>query len=248
MKILVCLSKTPDTTSKISFTEDSKKFQTGGIQHIINPFDEWYSLVRAIELKEKDPSIEIHILSVGGADYDPIIRKAFALGGDAGFRINIDSEDPFFVANQIAQFVQSKGMYDILFTGKETIDYNGGMIGAMVATLLKIPSVCNIIKFSVEGTKAIIDREIESGSEKVEVEFPVLVSTQKGVAEARIPNMKGIISSRSKTIEVVEAFPSEIRTETVSFELPPPKSSVKLIDPDNVGELVKLLHEEAKVI
>jgi len=247
MKILVCISKTPDTTAKIAFADNNTKFVQQGVQWIINPYDEWYALVRAIELKEKDPSTVIHLVNVGAADNDPIIRKALALGGDEAIRVNADSHDSFYIASQIAE-VAKQGAYDLVFTGKETIDYNGSSIGGMVAELLDQPYVSLAIKFELNGTTAIIEREIEAGEETCEVSLPVVVSCQKGMAEQRIPNMKGIMGARTKPLKVVEPLAVDALTSVSSFELPPAKAGVKLIDPENAGELVRLLHEEAKVI
>jgi electron transfer flavoprotein beta subunit len=140
MKILVCISKTPDTTSKISFQDNNTKFAEAGVQWIINPYDEWYALVRAIELKEKDASVQLHLVSVGGADYDPVIRKALALGGDEAIRINAVSDDSYYIAAQIAE-IAKKGSYDLILTGKETIDYNSSSVGGMVAELLDFPFI-----------------------------------------------------------------------------------------------------------
>lgn len=247
MKILVCISKTPDTTAKIAFADNNTKFAADGVQWIINPYDEWYALVRAIELKEKDAATTIHLVTVGGADCDPIIRKALALGGDEAFRVNADSHDSYYIASQIAAVAQ-KGQYDLIFTGKETIDYNGSAIGGMVAELLDLPYVSLAIHFNLEGTTATIIREIEGGEETNEVQLPVVVSCQKGMAEQRIPNMKGIMGARSKPLTVVEPVAVEALTSIASFELPPAKAGVKLVSADQPEELVRLLHEEAKVI
>ena len=246
MKILVCISKTPDTTAKIAFTDNNTKFAQDGVQWIINPYDEWYALVRAIELKEKDPSIGIHLVNVGGADNDPIIRKALALGGEEAIRINTDSNDSFTIASQIAD-VAKKGSYDLIFTGKETIDYNGSSIGGMVAELLDLPYISLATKFELNGTVATLTREIEGGEETCEVNVPVVVSCQKGMAEQRIPNMKGIMGARTKPLNVVEPIAVDAFTSIARFDLPPAKSGVKLVDAENVGELIRLLHEEAKV-
>jgi electron transfer flavoprotein beta subunit len=245
MKILVCISKTPDTTAKIAFTDNNTKFAADGVQWIINPYDEWYALVRAVELKEKDPSTVIHLVTVGGADADPIIRKALALGGDEAYRVNGDSQDSFYIASQIAEI--AKGGYDIIFTGKETIDYNGSSIGGMVAELLDMPYISLATKFDLNGTTATINREIEGGEETAEVSLPVVVSCQKGVAEQRIPNMKGIMSARTKPLKVSEPVAVDALTSIAAFELPPAKAGVKLVSPDNPEELVRLLHEEARV-
>ena len=247
MKILVCISKTPDTTAKIAFTDNNTKFDTNGVQWIINPYDEWYSLVRAIELKETDTSAVIHLVTVGAADADPIIRKALALGGDEAIRVNADSHDSFYIASQIAD-VAKQGGYDLVFTGKETIDYNGSSIGGMVAELLDLPYVSLATKFELGGTKATVTREIEGGEEVCDVNLPAVISCQKGVAEQRIPNMRGIMAARTKPLKVVEPAAVDALTSIANFELPPPKAGVKLISPDNVEELVRLLKEEAKVI
>jgi len=246
MKILVCISKTPDTTAKITFTDNNTKFAEAGVQFIINPYDEWYSLVRAIELKEADASTHIHLINVGGADSDPIIRKALALGGDEAIRVNANSQDSFYIASQIAE-VAKQNNYDLIFTGKETIDYNGSSIGGMVSELLDMPYISHATKFSLSGTTATVDREIDGGEEVNEVQLPVVVSCQKGVAEQRIPNMKGIMGARTKPLKVVEPVAVDALTSIVSFELPPPKAGVKLVSPDQPEELVRLLHEEAKV-
>jgi electron transfer flavoprotein beta subunit len=247
MKILVCISKTPDTTAKIAFTDNNTKFAEAGVQWIINPYDEWYALVRAIELKEKDPSTVIHLVSVGGADVEPIIRKAFALGGDEAFRINATSQDSFYISSQIAE-IAKQGAYDLIFTGKETIDYNSSSVGGMVAELLELPYISLATKFELNGTTATVNREIEGGEETVEVNLPVVVSCQKGMAEQRIPNMKGIMGARTKPLKVVEPVAVDSLTSVVSFETPPPKAGVKLIPADNPAELIRLLKEETKVI
>jgi electron transfer flavoprotein beta subunit len=247
MKILVCISKTPDTTAKIAFTDNNTKFDSNGVQWIINPYDEWYALVRAIELKEKDAATIIHLVTVGTADAEPIIRKALALGGDEAIRVNIDSHDSFTIASQIAT-IAKEGGYDLIFTGKETIDYNGSSIGGMVAELLDMPYVSLAAKFEVVGNKATITREIEGGEEINEVTLPVVVSAQKGMAEQRIPNMRGIMAARTKPLKVVEPTAVEALTNVTSFGLPPGKAGVKLVAADNVEELVRLLHEEAKAI
>jgi electron transfer flavoprotein beta subunit len=246
MKILVCISKTPDTTAKISFTDNNTKFAEAGVQFILNPYDEWYALVRAIELKEADPSTVLHLINVGGADADPIIRKALALGGDEAFRVNSNSHDSFYIASQIAEIAKQNN-YDLIFTGKETIDYNGSSIGGMVAELLSLPYISLATKFVLNGTSATVNREIEGGEEVDEVNLPAVISCQKGVAEQRIPNMRGIMSARTKPLKVTEAVNADTLTSVESFELPPAKAGVKLVPADQPEELVRLLHEEAKV-
>ena len=246
MKILVCISKTPDTTAKITFTDNNTKFAEAGVQFIINPYDEWYALVRAIQIKEADASTQIHLINVGGTDSEPVIRKALALGGDEAIRVNATSQDSYYIASQIAE-IAKQNSYDLIFTGKETIDYNGSSIGGMVAELLDLPYVSLATKFEVSATTATITREIDGGEEVNEVQLPVVVSCQKGMAEQRIPNMKGIMGARTKPLKVVEPVTVDALTSVVSFELPPPKAGVKLVPADNPEELVRLLHEEAKV-
>jgi electron transfer flavoprotein beta subunit len=247
MKILVCISKTPDTTAKIAFTDNNTKFAEAGVQWIINPYDEWYSLVRSIELKEADPSTTIHLINVGTADSDPIIRKALSLGGDEAIRVNVQPSESYFTAYQVAEVARQEG-YDIIFTGKETIDYNGGAVGAMIAEMLDLPYIGLATNFQLNGSTATITREIEGGEEIAEVPLPVVVSCQKGVAEARIPNMRGIMAARTKPLKVVEPKETGTQTEFSNFGLPPAKAGVKLVSSENVEELVRLLHEEARVI
>ena len=247
MKILVCISKTPDTTSKIAFTKGNTQFDETGVQWILNPYDEWYALVRALELKEKDPSAIIHLITVGLPDCDPIIRKALAIGGDEAMRVNTDNSDSFYIASQIAE-IAKKGAYDLILTGKETIDYNGSSIGGMVAELIDASFISLATLFELSGTTATVTREIEGGEEVAELSLPVVVSCQKGIAEQRIPNMRGIMAARTKPLQVIEPIMIDALTSLVSFELPPGKAGVKLVSADNVAELVRLLHEEAKVI
>ncbi len=246
MKILVCISKTPDTTAKIAFTANNTKFAAEGVQWIINPYDEWYSLVRAIELKEAQPDTIIHLITVGLADAEPIIRKSLALGGDEAIRINADSNDSFYIAAQIAA-VAKEGNYDLIFTGKETIDYNGSSIGGMLSELLDQPYVSLATQFKLDGNSATITRELESGDETIQASLPLVVSCQKGMAEQRIPNMKGIMGARTKPLKVLEPQDIAAYTSVSAFELPPVKAGIRLVSADQPEELVRLLHEEAKV-
>jgi len=245
MKLLVCISKTPDTTSKIAFTEGNTKFDENGVQWIINPYDEWYALVRAIEIKEQDPAAIIHLVTVGEADAEPIIRKALALGGDEAIRINMQSNDSFVVASQIAA-IAKEGAYDLILTGKETIDYNSACIGSMLSGLLDLPYVSLANEMLLNGNTASIKREIEGGEETCELTLPTIVSCQKGMAEQRIPNMRGIMAARTKPLKVVEPIAVQATTSIKTYDLPSAKSGVKLVAADNVDELVRLLKEEAK--
>jgi len=247
MKILVCISKTPDTTAKIAFVEGNTKFDENGVQWIINPYDEWYALVKAIELKEKDPSVVIHLVTVGGADTEPIIRKALALGGDEAIRVNNITNDSLVVAQEIAA-IAKEGAYDLIFTGKETIDYNSASVGSMLCALLDQNFISAAVKLDVNGNAITVTREIEGGEETSTSNLPAIISCQKGMAEQRIPNMRGIMAARTKPLKVVEASISNATTTIKSFDLPPAKSGVKLVDPANMDELVRLLKEEAKVI
>jgi len=247
MKILVCISKTPDTTAKIEFTDNGTKFNESGVQFIVNPYDEWYALVRAIELKEAGKASHVSLITVAGADTDPIIRKALAIGGDDAIRVNLTNGDPFVVASEIAKAADDGG-YDLVLTGKETIDYNGSSVGGMIAELLNRPYISLATSLEVDGSNLTVKREIEGGEETDALSAPAVISCQKGMAEQRIPNMKGIMGARTKPLNVVEPQGLDALTEVVKFELPPAKAGVKLVPADNPAELIRLLHEEAKVI
>lgn len=246
MKILVPIAKVPDTTSKIGFTDGNTKFSTDGVTFIMNPTDEWYALVRACELKEKQGG-EVVVIHVGGADAEQIIRKALAIGADRAVRVDADPTDAYFVAAQIAEHAKSEN-YDLIITGKETIDYNSFQVGGMIAELLDLPCVALVQKLEIENGVATMKREIEGGTETVEVKLPLVVCAQKELAEARIPNMKGIMGARTKPLAVVAANGAEKLTAVSTYSLPEKAKEVKLIDKDNVAELIRLLHEEAKVI
>lgn len=246
MKLLVCISKTPETTTKITLNEEGTAMKTDGVQYIMNPYDEWYALVRALELQEANGGT-VTVINVGPAANDTIIRKALAIGADDAVRIDAEPQSALFIAKQIAEFAKGE-QYDIVFSGKEAIDYNGSEVGAMVAEFLDIPFISYANKLEIDGTKATVSREIEGGVEVAEVQTPFALSAAKGLAEQRIPNMRGIMMAKRKPLKVVEAVAFEDLATTVAYELPPAKSAVKLIDPDNMEELVRLLHEEAKVI
>lgn len=246
MKFLVCISVTPDTTSKIAFTEGNTKFAKDGVQFIINPADEWYALVRAIELKEKIGGT-VTVINVGPAANDVAIRKALAIGADDAVRVDLDANSALNVATQIAAYAKAEA-FDVVFFGKETIDYNGSEISAMTAELLDLPFVSYGSKIELEGNLAIIEREIEGGTEVVECNTPLVVSAAKGMAEQRIPNMQGIMKAKMKPLKVVPAVAFADVSTISTFALPAAKTGVKLLDPENMDELVRLLHEEAKVI
>lgn len=246
MKFLVCISKVPDTTTKISFVDGDTKFNTDKVQYIINPYDEWYALVRALEIKESQGG-SVTVVNVGPAENDQIIRKALAIGADDAIRINAEPHDAFFVASQIASVAKEDG-YDLILTGKESIDYNGGQLAGMIAEILDLPYVPLTTSLDIADGTAKMKREIEGGKENVSVKLPFVLSASKGMAEARIPNMKGIMTARTKPLKVVDAVEVEGYTAVKKFELPPERSSVKLIDAENPEELIDLLHNEAKVI
>ncbi len=246
MKRLVCISKTPDTTAQISFSADGKTFNSAGVQYILNPYDEWYALVRAVELKEKQGGT-VTVLNVGLAENDQIIRKALAIGGDDAIRVNVDPQSALFTAKQIAEVAQS-GDYEVVFCGKETIDYNASEVGAMVAEFLDVPFISYATHLDMDGQTATITRDIEGESEVVEVTAPFVVSAAKGMAEQRIPNMRGIMMAKNKPLKVVSPVPFEDPVQVVQFSLPPAKQGVKMVSPEDMDELVRLLHEEAKVI
>lgn len=246
MKILVCVSKVPDTTTKITFTDNNTKFNNDKVQWIMNPTDEWYALVRAMELKETLGGT-VTLVNVGTAENDAVIRKGLAIGADDAVRIDVEDTDAYQVAAEIANYAKAEG-YDLIFTGKETINYNGFQVGGMLAELLDLPYISLATKLEVSGDTATVTREIEGGEETAEVKLPMVVSAQKGMAEARIPNMRGIMAARTKPLKVVPASGAEALTQVKLYEPPKGRGDVKLISPDNVQELVDLLHNEAKVI
>ncbi|MEE9438039.1 MAG: electron transfer flavoprotein subunit beta/FixA family protein [Saprospiraceae bacterium] len=246
MKLLVCISKTPETTAKITFTNDDTQFNSDGVQYIMNPYDEWYSLVRALELKEANEGT-VSLLSVGPAANDIIIRKGLALGADDATRIDTEALSAYYTASQIANHIKDEA-YDIIFFGKETIDFNGSQVGAMVAELLDLPFLSYVSNMEVNGNTATITREIEGGVEVSEVNGAFVLSAAKGLAEQRIANMRGIMMSKRKPLNVVSPSVVDNPVEIIKYSKPETKSGVKMIDAENMEELVRLLNEEAKVI
>jgi len=247
MKILVCISQVPDTSTKIVLKDNNTAVNTQGTTWIINPYDEWYALIRALELKESGVASEVHLVTVGKADTEPVIRKALALGGDQAVRIDADSTDPYQTANYIAEYAKEVG-YDLILCGKESIDYNNGSVGVMLAEMLDADYVGFATNIQVDAKTATVKREIEGGEETDTCNLPVVISCQKGVAEARIPNMRGIMAARTKPLNVVTPAAVTPVTAILYYEMPPAKAGIKLIDPENMDELVALLHTEAKVI
>lgn len=248
MKILVCISHVPDTTSKINFSENNTKLDTNGMQFVINPNDE-FGLTKAMMLKEKQGA-SVHVVNVGTPDTEPTLRKALAIGADEAIRVNAYPSDSFFVAKQIAKVVRDGG-YDLIIAGRESLDYNGGIVPGMIAALTQANFVNTCIGLEVEGNKVKAVREIDGGKENIETTLPLVIGGQKGLVqenELRIPNMRGIMLARQKPLKVVEPESVTPQSNTVSFEKPAPKGAVKMVSPDDIDELINLLHNEAKVI
>lgn len=248
MKILVCISHVPDTTSKINFTEDHKNFDTNGVQFVINPYDE-FALTRAMWLKEKQGA-SVTVVTVGTSAVEPTLRKALAIGADDAIRVDTDPIDGFFVAKQLAQVAQD-GAYDLVLAGKESIDYNGGMVPGMMAELLSFNFVNACIGLEIENNTATVIREIDGGKEVLNCSLPLIVAGQKGLVEEkdlRIPNMRGIMMARKKPLNVIAPIEFNATSTTVKYEKPAAKGACKMVDSSNVEELVNLLHNEAKVI
>ncbi|HTI61797.1 electron transfer flavoprotein subunit beta/FixA family protein [Mucilaginibacter sp.] len=245
MKILVCISNVPDTTTKITFTDNNTQFNTNGVQFILNPYDE-IALSRAIELTEGGKGT-ITVINVGEANTEATIRKALAIGADDAVRINAKPHDAWFVTYQIAQYVKQNA-FDLVLTGRESIDYNGSKVAGMLGELLDIPSVSIIKKLDIDGDKGTVEREIEGGKEVLTIPFPFVAGAAEGVAEPKIPNMRGIMSARTKPLTVVEPVEVKTTSEILSYETPAPRGQVKLISVDDSASLIGLLHTEAHVI
>ena len=248
MKILVCISHVPDTTSKINFNEDASKFDTNGVQFVINPNDE-FGLTRAMWFKEQQGA-SVAVANVGGPETEPTLRKALAIGADEAIRINAEATDGYAVAKQLAKVVQ-EGNYDLVIAGRESIDYNGGMVPGMIAGLTQANFVNNCISLDVNGTDVTAVREIDGGKETITTSLPLVIGGQKGLVEEsdlRIPNMRGIMMARQKPLQVLDPVESEAKTSSIKFDKPDPKGAVTLVDADNLDQLVNLLHNEAKVI
>lgn len=244
MKILVCISSVPDTTSKISFTDDNTAFNQAGVQYIIGPYDD-YALARGVELKEANGGT-VTVLNVGKSDTETQIRKALAIGADDAIRVDAEPTDSYFVAEQIAN-VAKDGNYDLILMGRETTDYNSGVVHGIVGELLGLPSFSPVMQLDIEGGVAKMTREIEGGKEKLEAPLPLVLGCQEPIAEWKIPNMRGIMTARKKPLTVVEPSGDAI-TSIKQYSLPPEKGECKMIDADNAAELIRLLRTEAKVI
>jgi electron transfer flavoprotein beta subunit len=245
MKILVCITHVPDTTSKISFTESDTKFNSAGVSYIIGPYDD-YALARAIELKEAGGG-DVHVLNVGTAETEPSLRKALAIGADEAFRIDVEPTDSYQVAEQIASFAKDKA-YDLILMGRESIDFNSGSVHGMVAALLNISFVSPIMKLDVNAGMASVYKEIEGGKESIDIALPLVAGCQEPIAEWKIPSMRGIMSARTKPLSVLPANAVEPKTKVHKFEMPAEKTACQLFDPADVDGLVNTLVKVAKVI
>jgi electron transfer flavoprotein beta subunit len=245
MKILVCITHVPDTTSKINFKDNNTRFDPTGVQFIIGPYDD-YALARAIELKEATGST-VTVLNVGLVETEPTIRKALAIGADDGIRINAEPSDSVFVAAQIVEQVKAGG-YELVLMGRESIDYNSGVVHSIVGEMLGMPSISPVMKLDIEGNKVKMVREIEGGKESIEATLPLVAGCQEPIAEWKIPNMRGIMSARTKPLKVIEPKTVDSGVKIQRFELPPPKGAVKMVSADNPKELIDLLKNEAKVL
>lgn len=248
MKILVCISHVPDTTSKINFVENDTQFDTQGVQFIINPNDE-FGLTRAMWFKEKSGA-SVDVINVGGAETEATLRKALAIGADNAIRVNTAARDAQQVAKEIVTVMQQNS-YDLVIAGRESIDYNGGMVPGMIAALTGMNYLNNCIGLEIEGSQATAIREMDGGKETVTTPLPLVIGAQKGLVEEsdlRIPNMRGIMMARKKALHLVEPVEAPLRTQDQKFEKPAPKGAVKLVDPANLDQLIDLLHNEAKVI
>lgn len=244
MKILVCISSVPDTTSRIAFEEGNTRFAKAGIQYIIGPYDD-YALARAVELKEANGG-SVTVLNVGKADAEPQIRKALAIGADDAVRIDAEPTDSYFVAAEIASYAKDKG-FDLILMGRETTDYNSGVVHGIVGEMLGIPSFSPVMELNVEGSQVLISKEIEGGKEKLETALPVVLGCQEPIAEWKIPSMRGIMGARTKPLVVITPS-AESLTDVRSYELPPAKGAVKMIPAEEAGTLIKLLQTEAKIL
>ena len=248
MKILVCISSVPDTTSKINFTENNSKFDTNGIQYVINPHDE-FGLTKAVMLKEKLHAT-VAVITVGESSVESVMRKTLAIGADNAIRINLNPKDSYSTAKEISNYIKDNP-YDIIIAGKESSDYNGGAVPCIIAEILDIPFINSCNGLSMDGDNAELSREIDGGTEKLKIKTPFIIGGQKGLveeSELRIPNMRGIMTARTKPLEVIEPSEKTSLTESVSFKKPTPKGECKIISKDSISDLVNELHDVAKVI
>lgn len=245
MKILVCISNVPDTTTKINFKDENTEFEDNGVQFVVNPYDE-IALTRAVELAQQTQG-HVTLINVGLQTTEPVIRKALASGADEAIRVNAAPRDAWFVANQIAS-VAKQGAYDLILTGRESIDYNGTQVASLVGELLQIPSVSIARKIERSGETLSVEREIEGGKEVLELPLPAIIGATEGMAEPKIPNIRNIMAARSKPLHISEPVDVEQQSRIVSFEKPAPRGSVTFVDADEPEKLLELLHTQARVI
>ncbi len=249
MKILVCISNVPDTTTKVKFVDNNTRFDSTGVQWVINPWDE-LALTRALELKDASAGViqSVTVAHVGTAAAEPTIRKALAIGADEAIRVNADPADAYTVAGCLAEVLKNDP-FDIIICGIESSDHNGSAVGGMLAEFLNYPSVSAVSHLNIENGQPVIIREIDGGKESLSVSMPFVAIVQKGIAkEPRIASMRGIMTARTKQIKVVEPQAVKALTRVVEYEMPQKRGSCKFIDPENPKQLIELLQNEAKVI
>lgn len=239
MKILVCISQVPETTAKISFDAAGKQLNKSGVKFVVNPYDE-FSLSKALEFQEKDPTVKITLLSVGTAEVLPVINAALAVGGDDAVRIDIEPTDGYTVAFQISEYAKAHN-YDLIMMGKESIDNNASEVPGMVAEMLGYPYVSFATKLEIAGNTATINREIDGGVEELECDLPLLISAQKGLAEWRIASMRGIMAAKKKPVTIVSPSAANAKTQISSYILPDAKAGCKMIAADDLQQLVEVL-------
>lgn len=243
MKILVCITHVPETTTKIKFKDG--KLDSTGVNFVVGPYDD-FALSKAIDL-QKELKAKVTVLNVGGAESENTIRKALALGADDAIRVNAEPTDSYFVAEQIAAIAQ-KEQYDLILMGRESSDFNGGQVHGMVAEMLGIPAVVPCMTMTFEGSMATMTREIEGGKEIITCALPFVAGCQEPIAEWKIANMQGIMQARRKPLAVVEPTSQNMLTQVVGYDMPAERSGCKMVPASDVKELVRLLKEEAKVI
>ena len=248
MKILVCISCVPDTTSKINFINNDTEFDVNGVQFVINPNDE-FGLTRAMWFKEKNNAI-VDVINVGEQTNDSVLRKALAIGADKAVRINRKATDSFQVASYIANYAKENS-YDLIIAGRESIDYNGSMVPGMISEILNINFVTNCVGLEIKDGNAKAEREIEGGKETLSCKLPMIIGGQKGLVEEsdlKIPNMRGIMQARQKPLESIEPPDLDVKTTTNKFYKPKEKKEIKMLDANDLDNLIDLLHNEAKVL
>jgi electron transfer flavoprotein beta subunit len=248
MKLIACINHVPDTAAKILVAADGKSIEKTGVVFVLNPYDE-FAIEECLRLKEKNGG-EVTVVSLGSDTHKETLRKALAMGVDKAVLLKDDSlRDSFAVARALADYIKEAGA-DAVFFGKQSVDSDDAAVGGMVAEMLGLPSVSVVVKLEINGTAVIAEREIEGGREKVETTLPAVFTAQKGLNEPRYPSLKGIMAAKSKPIEERPATAIAPKAELVGMRKPPSKNPGKIVgtDASAVGELVRLLREEAKVI